>query len=112
MRRTSRASSRSPAVTPYRGWVMYPGSFDPVTYGHIDLIRRALKIFPGVLVAVAQNPEKQPLLTLAERVAMLTKATHGIRRVVVESFNALTVTHAEAQGITTIVRGVRQVTDF
>ena len=91
---------------------MYPGSFDPVTYGHIDLIRRALRVFPGVLVAVAQNPEKQPLFHLEERVAMLTRAIHPLRRVIVESFNALTVSYAESRGIATILRGVRQVTDF
>lgn len=91
---------------------MYPGSFDPVTYGHMDLIRRALKIFPGVLVAVAQNTEKQPLFALEERVAMLERALRGLRRVTVESFNALTVTHAASRGIATVLRGVRQVTDF
>lgn len=94
------------------GWVLYPGSFDPVTYGHIDLIRRALKIFPGVVVAVAKNPDKQPLFTLEERVALLRQALRPLRRATVETFDALTVTYAESLGLRTIIRGVRQVTDF
>ena len=113
MRRTPKLSpQRATTAVRYTGWVMYPGSFDPVTHGHIDLIRRALKVFPGVLVAVAKNPEKQPLFQLAERVAMLTRATRTLRRVAVESFDALTVDYAESRGIATIIRGVRQMTDF
>ena len=107
------AKRRQEAVAPaYAGWVMYPGSFDPVTHGHIDLIRRALRVFPGVLVAVAQNPEKQPLFTIDERVALLQRSTKTLRRVVVEPFDSLTVTHAASRGIGTILRGVRQVSDF
>ena len=112
MRRAS-TRSRQPIVPEMRrGWVMYPGSFDPVTYGHLDLIRRALRVFPGVLIAVARNPEKQPLFSIEERVAMLQRATRTLRRVAVESFNALTVTYAASRGMVMIIRGVRQMTDF
>ena len=112
MRQPSKRSRHETVAQGCAGWIMYPGSFDPVTHGHIDLVRRALKVFPGVLVAVAQNPEKQPLFALEERVAMLKRATKTFRRVAVESFNSLTVTHAASRGIATILRGVRQVSDF
>lgn len=111
MRRTPTGSRSRPAED-RTGWVLYPGSFDPVTYGHLDLIRRALRIFPGVIVAVAQNTEKQALFPLEERVAMLQRATHPLRRVVVASFDTLMVNYAQACGVSTVIRGVRQVTDF
>ena len=72
---------------------VYPGTFDPVTYGHIDLIQRALKIVDEVIVAVAHNPGKSPLFSTAERVALLKRATRGMRRVRVEDFDSLVVNY-------------------
>ncbi len=91
---------------------LYPGTFDPVTYGHIDLIRRALKIFERVLVAVAHNPAKGPLFTVEERVALLKQATRGLRGVTVTEFDSLVVDYARRQGIRTVLRGMRMVSDF
>ncbi len=91
---------------------MYPGSFDPITYGHLDLIRRALKVFPGVVVAVAQNPDKRALFALEERVAMVQRATQTLRRVTVEPLTTLAVKYAQAHQLSVIMRGVRMVSDF
>lgn len=91
---------------------LYPGTFDPVTYGHIDLIRRALKIFGRVLVAVAHNPAKDPLFTVEERVALLRQATRGLRGVTVTDFDSLVVDYARRHGIRTVLRGLRMVSDF
>jgi len=73
---------------------IYPGTFDPVTYGHIDLIRRARKIFDEVIVAVAHNPGKGPLFTVEERVALLRRATRSLRGVTVDHFDSLVVDYA------------------
>ena len=67
--------------------VVYPGTFDPVTYGHIDLIKRALKIFDKVIVAVADNADKEPLFSLSERIQMLKRATRNFKGVQIEGFN-------------------------
>jgi len=91
---------------------LYPGTFDPVTYGHIDLIKRALKIFDRVLVAVAHNPAKEPLFTVEERVALLKQATRGLRGVTVDDFDSLVVDYARRKGIRTVIRGLRMVSDF
>lgn len=91
---------------------LYPGTFDPVTYGHLDLIKRALKIFDRVLVAVAHNPAKDPLFTVEERVALLRQATRGLRGVTVEDFDSLVVDYARRQGIRTVIRGLRMLSDF
>jgi len=107
-----RPSRRQHAAAQRTGWVLYPGSFDPVTYGHLDLIRRALKIFPGVVVAVANNSDKQPLFTVSERVAMLRKALRSLRHVEVHAFDMLMVSYAESLGIRTVVRGARMMSDF
>ena len=111
MRRTPTVSRQRPAGD-RAGWVLYPGSFDPVTYGHLDLIRRALRVFPGVIVAVAHNTDKRELFPLDERVAMLRRATKTLRHVAVESFDTLMVNYARSCGVSTVIRGVRQVTDF
>lgn len=91
---------------------LYPGSFDPVTYGHVDLIRRALKHFDEVVVAVAQNRAKDVLFTVAERVDLLRRATRGIRGVRVVSFEGLVVDLARRRKIRVVLRGVRAVSDF
>jgi pantetheine-phosphate adenylyltransferase len=92
--------------------VIYPGSFDPVTFGHLDLIKRALEIFREVIIAVALNPQKHPLFSVEERVAMLKKATSDLRRVKVVAFKGLVVEFAKKTKARTIVRGVRMISDF
>lgn len=91
--------------------VLYPGTFDPVTLGHLDLIRRGLELFGSVLVAVADNPAKQPLFTAEERVAMLRAEVGGLA-VEVERFRGLVVEHARARNVTVLLRGVRTISDF
>ena len=91
---------------------IYPGSFDPVTYGHIDLIKRARRIFDEVIVAVAYNARKKPQFSLAERVAMLRQATKGLQGVKVESFDGLIVEFARQKKAGVIIRGLRMVSDF
>lgn len=91
---------------------IYPGSFDPVTYGHVDLIRRAASLFDEVIVAVASNASKHPLFTVEERLALLRQATRGIRGVRLEAFHALTVAYAKTKRATAVIRGLRMVSDF
>ena len=91
---------------------VYPGTFDPVTYGHIDLIKRALKIVDQLIVAVAHNPGKQPLFSVEERVALLTRATRGIRGVVVDDFDSLVVNYVRQKGAHVVLRGLRMLSDF
>lgn len=91
---------------------IYPGSFDPLTYGHIDIIKRALGIFEEVIVAVADNPSKQPFFSLEERVEMVKQATKDFDRVVVEDFNTLVVEYAHKKKIGVIIRGLRMISDF
>ena len=93
---------------------IYPGTFDPVTYGHIDLIRRAIGIFDEVVVAVAaEGSEKRPLFTVQERLEFLHKATKPLKgRVRIESFEGLVVKFARKVGATTMIRGVRMISDF
>jgi len=91
---------------------IYPGSFDPPTYGHVDLIERALHIFDRLIVAVARNVEKECLFTAEERLHLLEEATSHIERVTVASFDSLTVEYAKSRGAIAIVRGLRAVSDF
>ncbi len=89
-----------------------PGTFDPVTNGHMDIIRRAGRCFDGVVVAVLENPAKQPLFSVEERVAMLKDASADIPGIEVASFSGLLVDYARSRGIKVIVKGLRAVTDF
>ena len=91
---------------------IYPGTFDPVTYGHLDVIARASELFDTVIVAVAQNSAKRPLFTDLERVAMIRAAVKKHRNVKVESFRGLLVAYAKRKKATAIVRGLRAVSDF
>jgi pantetheine-phosphate adenylyltransferase len=91
---------------------IYPGSFDPPTRGHEDLIRRSLALADRVIVAVAVNPLKQPLFTVAERLAMLQGAIGDESRVSYQSFDGLLVEFARRVGATIVVRGLRAVSDF
>jgi len=92
--------------------VIYPGTFDPVTYGHIDLVKRAIGLFDAVAVTVAINPTKEPLFTVDERVAMLKDSLKDFGNVTVDSFDGLIVDHAKQVGASGILRGLRAVSDF
>lgn len=92
--------------------VVYPGSFDPVTYGHLDLIKRATKIFDRVIVAVAENRDKSALFSVEERVQMLKKAVSDMDKVTVDAFECLTVKYVKSKEANVIIRGIRMVTDF
>jgi pantetheine-phosphate adenylyltransferase len=92
--------------------VIYPGTFDPVTYGHIDIIKRAIDLFDSVVVTVAVNPTKQQLFSTEERVNMIKASMVGFETVTVDSFDGLVVDHAKEVGATGIIRGLRQVSDF
>ena len=91
---------------------VYPGTFDPVTNGHMDLIRRALEIFQKVIVGVAMNPEKGALFSLQERVAMLREAIGASPQVEVKPFDSLLVDFARGNGSNVIIRGLRMLSDF
>ncbi|UCF35417.1 MAG: pantetheine-phosphate adenylyltransferase [Acidobacteriota bacterium] len=91
---------------------IYPGSFDPVTNGHLDIISRGRSIFDRVVVAVSVNQEKTPLFSLDERVQMLRNATTGWDNVDVDRFEGLLVNYAADRGASVILRGIRAVTDF
>ncbi len=92
--------------------VIYPGTFDPVTFGHIDIIKRAKELFDGVVVTVAVNPGKTPLFTLEERVFMLEESLKDYDNITVDSFEGLVVDHAHNVGAIGIIRGLRAVSDF
>ena len=89
-----------------------PGTFDPVTNGHLDIIERAAQRFDALIVGVLDNPAKQPLFTAPERVSMLKEATASLSNVEVASFSGLLVGFARARGTDVIVKGLRAVTDF
>jgi len=91
---------------------IYPGSFDPLTNGHLSLIHRGLKIFDTLLVAVANNPAKTPLFGVGERLEMIRGAVDGDPRVEFGTFDGLLVDYAAQQGVHTVLRGLRAVSDF
>jgi pantetheine-phosphate adenylyltransferase len=91
---------------------IYPGSFDPPTFGHLDLMKRAAKLFDTLVVAVARNNEKNATFTVAERVEMLEEITKDIPNVEIASFEGLTVDFARERNATALVRGLRVVSDF
>ena len=91
---------------------VYPGTFDPVTNGHIDLVERSLRMFDKVIVAIAANPKKVPLFSLEERVAMFRTAVRGKRNVQIEGFDCLLVDYMKAKRAVGLVRGLRAVSDF
>ncbi|WP_461828870.1 pantetheine-phosphate adenylyltransferase [Aquifex sp.] len=92
--------------------VVYPGTFDPPHYGHLDIVKRSARIFDEVIVAVAKKPRKYLLFDVEERVNMFRKMTEGIKNVKVKSFDGLLVDFMRREGIKVIVRGVRLFTDF
>lgn len=91
---------------------IYPGSFDPPTNGHLDLIERGSKIFDQLVVAILRNPEKAPLFSLPERVLMLQEMTRDHKNVQVETFDGLTVDYALKEGADVILRGIRAISDY
>lgn len=91
---------------------IYPGSFDPVTFGHLDLIKRAKSIFEEIFIVIAVNPQKQTLFSLEERVALMKRAVKSISGIYVESFDGLTVDYAKAKKAGAIIRGLRATSDF
>lgn len=91
---------------------LYPGTFDPITNGHFDIIRRSLEIFDHVIVAVAHNLRKTTLFSVAERVALLTEVTSALERVEITSFDGLAIDYAKSRNADVIIRGLRAISDF
>lgn len=95
---------------------IFPGSFDPLTNGHLDVIHRSSPLFDEIVIAVLNNPEKNPMFTVEERVSMIKEVLgsveHGECRLVVDSFSGLTAEFAKRSGATAIVRGIRAVSDY
>jgi len=91
---------------------IYPGSFDPLTNGHLDVIERAAKLFDRVIVAVAKNDSKHPLFTLAERLALVKAAVRHLPHVEADSFNCLLIEYVARRKAQAVVRGLRAVSDF
>ena len=91
---------------------VYPGSFDPVTYGHLDIIKRASEIFDVLIVSVLNNKDKTPLFSVEERVKILEEATQEVPNIRIQSFSGLSVDFARQCGAKAIIRGLRAITDF
>ena len=91
---------------------VYPGSFDPITYGHLDIINRGLKIFDKIIIAVASNSTKNSLFSIEERIGLIREVLDGNDRAVVDTFDGLLVDYVLSQGATVIIRGLRAVSDF
>ena len=91
---------------------IYPGSFDPVTYGHLDVIKRAASMFDELIVSVLNNKTKTPLFSVEERVKMLEEATKDLPNVKIDSFSGLLIDYAKEKGVHIAVRGLRAITDF
>jgi pantetheine-phosphate adenylyltransferase len=92
--------------------VIYPGTFDPITNGHLDIIERATALFDLVTIGVTTNPTKNPLFTVEERVAMIRQVTQDFKNVQVDSFGGLLVDYANRLGACAIIRGLRAISDF
>lgn len=93
-------------------FAVYPGTFDPITNGHIDIVRRALRLFPNIILAIAPNSRKIPLFSLEERLDMIRQATAAFPGLTVEAFNGLLVHYLVRKGAAAIIRGIRAVSDF
>lgn len=93
-------------------YAVYPGSFDPITYGHIDLIKRACKIFDKVVVAVTNNASKEPFFSVEERIELIRDSTKGLKGVEIDSFKGLMVDYVKKRKIRVILRGIRMISDF
>ena len=95
-----------------KSMALYPGTFDPVTFGHIDIMRRALKIFDQLAVAVALNPNKGPLFSLENRVEFIKEATKNLRNIEVVPFDNLLISLAHSKKATVVIKGLRAISDF
>ena len=91
---------------------IYPGSFDPVTNGHLDILKRGLKIFDKIVIAVGEHPSKKTLFSVEERIEMLKEATKGMKNVEIEHFSGLLINYVRKKGAVVILRGLRAVSDF
>ena len=91
---------------------VYPGTFDPFTNGHLDILERASKVFPQMIVAVASKPDKAPLFTVEERLEIIRDAVRGMEGMRVDAFHALLVDYVKAQGASVVIRGLRAISDF
>lgn len=91
---------------------IYPGSFDPITKGHLNIIQRAAKIFDRLIVCVMVNVDKRPMFTSEERVEMIRRVTQGLENVTVDSSSALLAEYAEQNNVNVVVKGLRAATDF
>lgn len=91
---------------------IYPGTFDPITNGHVDLIQRTLKIFDEIIVAVAPSQKKTPLFTIEERIFLISEVVRGFKGARIETFSSLLVDYAKETGSIAIIRGLRAVSDF
>ncbi len=91
---------------------VFPGSFDPITNGHLDIVQRGLRVFDRVRMAILMNPEKQPLFTVEERLTIIRETYQGNPRVEVDTFTGLLVDYAERVGASVIIRGIRAISDF
>ncbi len=91
---------------------IYPGSFDPMTSGHVDLIQRAVQIFDRVIVAVLRNTHKDPLFPIEDRIAMIKAVTKNIKKVEVEAFDGLVIEFAKQKQVNVLIRGIRMISDF
>jgi len=92
--------------------VVYPGSFDPITYGHLDIIRRASQIFEEVIVAVGDNPQKTTIFSLEKRVELLEIAIKNFPNVCVDKFDSLIIDYVKDKGVKIVIRGLRAISDF
>jgi pantetheine-phosphate adenylyltransferase len=91
---------------------IYPGTFDPITNGHIDLVKRGMRIFDEVIIAIATAQKKQPLFTISERLRLIKDAVRGLKNVKVEAFSGLLVEYVESKKGVAVIRGLRAVSDF
>ena len=91
---------------------LYPGTFDPPTNGHLDLIERGARLFDHLIVAILSNPRKDPLFTVEERVEMLKESTATLKNVSVATFDGLMVEFARKQGVSAVLRGIRAISDY
>lgn len=91
---------------------VYPGTFDPITFGHIDVIKRGAKLFDELMVAVAANPAKEPFFSLEERLRMVEPSVKGMKNVQVKSFDSLLVDFARKEKAEVVIRGLREMSDF
>jgi len=91
---------------------IYPGSFDPITLGHLDIITRSSKLYEQVVVVVSRNPSKNPLFSVEKRMAQIHEATQALPNVAVDSFDGLTVSYAKAKQANVLIRGLRVLSDF